>query len=186
MFNKPILQNIIMLTIEEFNSLGYDKIQTWSVKMVVYEGLGVWFFGLAGSGKTYASNTIAKTKKKPFIVDGDNVRSKISIDLEYTLNDRLVQINRLYGIGILAIENDCFPIISSVYMTDNVQKLCKNSKIKVIRIDREQTQLNKYRAIYENEINVVGKDIAQPDLDTVTILNDGSGNFLKLVKRHAE
>ena len=119
-------------------------------------------------------------------MDGDNVRSKISSDLEYTLNDRLIQINRLYGIGTLAIENDCFPIISSVYMADDLQPLCTNSKIEVIRTEREKAQLNKYRTIYENEINVVCKDIVQPNLDTVSILNDGNSNFIKLVKHHVE
>lgn len=146
------------------------------------EIFGIWFYGLAGAGKTFASNTVAKIKQSPFIVDGDNVRSKISTDLGYSLDDRLIQIHRLFGIGVLAIENQCFPIISSVYMTEIMHKLCKKSGIKVVRINRQQAQLNKCRTIYKDEINVVGKGIVQPSLETVAIFNDGTKHFSALVK----
>ena len=49
---------------------------------------GLWFFGLSGSGKSYASNYINKYIAKSFIIDGDEIRSNISFDLGYCLDDK--------------------------------------------------------------------------------------------------
>jgi adenylylsulfate kinase-like enzyme len=44
---------------------------------------GLWLFGQSGCGKTYLSKKISKNIKKPFIIDGDEVRKLISFDLGY-------------------------------------------------------------------------------------------------------
>ena len=49
---------------------------------------GLWFVGLAGVGKTYASNYFIKKIKNSVKVDGDEVRKYISFDLGYGIEDR--------------------------------------------------------------------------------------------------
>ena len=48
---------------------------------------GLWFYGLSGSGKTYASKYLKKLINNSFIIDGDEIRKNISFDLNYTLID---------------------------------------------------------------------------------------------------
>lgn len=140
---------------------------------------GIWLYGLAGSGKTYASSIIANHKANAFIIDGDNVREKISTDLGYKREDRLTQIERLLGIGKLALDNDCFPIISSVYMSEDIYRRCIECEIKVLRIDREKEQIMQHREFYKNEINVVGQDLELPLINTDVMRNNGDESFTK-------
>ena len=60
---------------------------------------GVWFFGLAGSGKTFASNILRKKFHNSFIIDGQEVRKHISFDLGYSFLDREIQLERLFGLS---------------------------------------------------------------------------------------
>ena len=140
---------------------------------------GIWLYGLAGSGKSYGSNVISNSVSNSFIIDGDNVRAKISTDLGYTVEDRLIQIQRIYGIAMLAMDNDQFPIISSVYMTENLAEKCQEVAIKVIRIERDKDELKKIRKIYTVDDNVVGKDIDLQKVDTLVINNFGDQSFAK-------
>ena len=89
---------------------------------------GIWLYGLAGSGKTFASSFLKKKKKNSFIIDGDRVRETLSKDLNYDLKNRIIQINRLYNVAILVLDNGYFPIISSVYMNNNIIKKLKKKK----------------------------------------------------------
>ena len=57
---------------------------------------GIWFYGLSGSGKTYASKLILKENKNSFLIDGDDVRKFLSQDLNYSLQDRKIQIRRIF------------------------------------------------------------------------------------------
>lgn len=140
---------------------------------------GVWLYGLAGSGKSYGSNIISNSISNSFIIDGDNVRAKISTDLGYTVQDRLIQIQRIYGIAMLAMDNDQFPIISSVYMTANLAEKCQRIGIKVIHIERDKGARQKIRKIYSADKNVVGKDIDLEKVDTLVIKNFGDQSFAK-------
>jgi len=160
--------------------------ENWDSVMSTDNINGIWFFGLAGSGKSYASKLIMECTENAFIVDGDNVRLKISTDLGYTVQDRLIQINRLLGIGELVIENKYFPIISSVYMTEDVRKRCEAAHIKVVKIIRETAQILEHRKIYETEENVVGKDIKEHEIQCDNIFNRGDERFVKQVKKYVE
>jgi adenylylsulfate kinase-like enzyme len=95
---------------------------------------GLWFFGLSGSGKTYISKKIAKKSKNSFLIDGDVVRSLISFDLGYSLNDRIKQNKRVLGLAKIAILNNQFPIISSVYLDPTISKEIKKNKINIVNI----------------------------------------------------
>ena len=76
-----------------------------------YKLKGIWFYGLAGCGKSFASKCIKNLINKSIIIDGDDVRKNISFDLGYDLKSRKIQIRRLLGIGKIiknAHSNSCF------------------------------------------------------------------------------
>ena len=139
----------------------------------------LWFIGLSGVGKSFASEYLKKKIKNSIKVDGDVIRKFISYDLDYTLLDRKEQIRRVMGIGKFLINSNLFPIISTVYMNKKTVDECKKNKIKVIEIKRNFKQL-KNKPLYKKNIkNVVGKDIVFPNIKTKTIENSGCKNFYK-------
>jgi len=138
---------------------------------------GLWFYGLAGSGKTFASSHVCSLFDHSFVIDGDVVRKFVSKDLAYSAADRATQITRIFGIGKIAIENQMFPIMSSVSMSDDLVLKCVNDGITVIQIKRPFEQLQKVRDLYRVEKNVVGLDLPLADLNTPTLENDGTRNF---------
>ncbi len=144
---------------------------------------GLWFYGLAGSGKTLASNYVRELCDACFIVDGDQVRQFVSQDLKYDLHSRAIQIQRILGISQIAIVNGLFPIASSVYMDDIVFGRCKANGILLFRIERNFEEVQAARSIYANSKDVIGKDLIQPDLPTHSIQNDGTLGFRELVHK---
>lgn len=147
---------------------------------------GFWFYGLSGSGKTYATQFLAKKIEHSFLIDGDMVRQFVSADLSYSEKDRTTQINRLFGIGLLALENNYFPLISSVFMTHETLLNCHKKNILVMEIRRDVSQLKKVRSLYAGCKNVVGVDIKRPDLNTLHLDNDGTPNFNQKLLQYAK
>ena len=147
---------------------------------------GLWFYGLSGSGKSYASSLVCAQFPNAFLIDGDDVRRHVSTDLGYTHKERLIQINRLLGIGLIALKNNYFPIISSVTMTEELLSQCKSHSIHVLRIERKINQLETVRNLYKNQKNVVGVDIPLATLDTNSIENDGTENFIAELKKYVK
>jgi hypothetical protein len=145
---------------------------------------GIWFFGLAGSGKTFASAVVEKIIKHSFLIDGDKVRQYVSFDLGYTLADRAVQLDRLIGLSKIVLNNNFFPVCTSVFMTQKIFNECKKEKIEVVKIERSYDEIKKLRKIYETGINVVGKDLHQENFNTPILFNDGTKNFENLVEKH--
>lgn len=146
---------------------------------------GVWFYGLAGSGKTFASDVVATMFDNSFIIDGDVIRKLISYDLSYTLEDRNIQLQRMVGLAELVIKNAQFPILSTVSMNSVVFEQCKVLGLEVVEILRPYDQIFLAREIlYKDRKNVVGKDIVQENLNTKRIFNDGSNEFKKLILKH--
>ena len=97
--------------------------------MKINKKKGIWFFGLSGSGKTYASKIIKKIKKNSITIDGDDVRKFLSFDLGYSISDRKVQIRRILGLAKISLKSNLFPIISTVYMDKHVAKQLKKNNI---------------------------------------------------------
>lgn len=143
---------------------------------------GVWFFGLAGAGKSFASQIGAEYLKNAFIIDGDDVRALVSFDLGYSLSDREIQIKRVFGIAHIAIKNMQTPIISTVTMSDEIYESCNQLGIKIAQIIRPVDQILKVRNIYETERNVVGQDIEQKDFNVPKLYNNGDKKFEGLIK----
>jgi|TARA_E500000178_G_scaffold356176_1_gene432183 hypothetical protein len=144
---------------------------------------GLWFVGLAGVGKTYASNYFIKKIKNSIKVDGDEVRKYISFDLGYGIEDRKKQIQRVLGIGIICIKSKKIPILSTVFMNNETIFKAKKNKIKIIKIERDMNYLKKIRKIYKSGKNVVSKDIYYPNMKVDKVLNEGNSKFILDLKK---
>lgn len=140
---------------------------------------GIWFYGLSGSGKTYASKVILKKNKNSFLIDGDDVRKFLSQDLNYSLQDRKIQIRRIFGIARIALKSNLFPIISTVYMDKHIAKNLRKNKIHLVKIIRDLKKIMKTHKTYKNKRNVVGKDIRLDQIKSTNIFNSGDKIFCK-------
>jgi adenylylsulfate kinase-like enzyme len=138
------------------------------IKKIKYKGL--WFYGLSGSGKTYISKKISKKIKNSFLIDGDVVRSLVSFDLGYSLKDRIKQNKRVLGLAKIAILNNQFPIISSVYLDPTISKEIKRNKINIINLIRKKNANINKKLIKKK--NVVGRFINQPKINCEVLENN--------------
>ena len=145
---------------------------------------GIWFFGLSGSGKTFASKFIGRHKKNSIIIDGDFVRKYISFDLGYSKQERDKQIKRVYGIAKIAIKSKLFPIISVLWMNNEVAKIAKRNGIKIVKIERDLTKIYKTHKTYKNKKNVVSVDIHYPiiKIKLKKIFNTGNKKFYSVLR----
>jgi len=77
-------------------------------------GYVIWFTGHSGSGKTTIAKKLAKElekRNKPFmLLDGDEVRKTLSVDLGYTKWDRNKHITRVACVCYLASANNVLSI----------------------------------------------------------------------------
>ena len=144
---------------------------------------GIWFFGLSGSGKTFATKFIKKFIKNNFIIDGDQVRKYISFDLGYSKKDREKQIRRIYGISKLSLESKLFPIISTVYMNSTIANKAKKDGIEIVKIERNMKKIFKTHKTYKNKKNVVSLDIKYPKIESKKIFNSQNKIFLSYLRK---
>lgn len=147
---------------------------------------GIWFFGLAGAGKTFASRICLNSIDQAFVIDGDDVRKLISFDLGYSLSDRETQIKRVLGLALIAIKNGQVPIVSTVTMSKEVYKQCCDLGFEMAHIVRPMDQLRTVRDLYQNEKNVVGLDILHEDFDIPKLYNNGDHAFEGKIKAFVE
>ena len=147
---------------------------------------GIWFFGLAGVGKTFATQICRKLINHSFLIDGDDVRKFISFDLGYSESDREIQVKRVLGFAEIAIKNDQVPVVSTVTMSKEVFQRCNQLSFEIAHIIRPMEQLIEVRDIYKTERNVVGIDIQQKFFDIQQIYNSGDKSFEGAIKRLVE
>ena len=158
------------------------RIEKFKMADTTKRSKGIWFYGLSGSGKSFASSICKKFIPNAFVVDGDDVRKYISMDLSYSESDRKVQIKRTLGISKIVIKNNMFPIISTVTMQSDLLIECNKLQIEVVLLNRPMDQIHQVREIYKNESNVVGKDIVLEKFNIRTLTNDGTNKFDKLLR----
>ena len=135
---------------------------------------GIWLFGLSGSGKTYLSKKISKQIKNKFIIDGDQIRSHISFDLGYNIEDRKIQNKRVLGLAKIVIKNGYYPIISSVYLDPSIVKSINKNRIRIVKIEGPKFRINKKT---KNKKNIVGVSIKQPKIDCEVFKNSLNKTF---------
>ena len=122
---------------------------------------GFWFYGLSGSGKTYASKYLKKKIKNTFLIDGDEIRAINNNDLGHSIDHRKKQLLRLFNHSKLVIKQGYFPIISSVYVDKNIHQKLKKMKMELIKIIRSTSKVNTKLI---NKKNVIGYDLKLPYL----------------------
>ena len=145
---------------------------------------GIWFYGLSGSGKSYASKLIHKKMKKSIVIDGDEVRKNISFDLMYSKKDRNIQLMRMLGIGKIAIKSNVYPLISTVWMNAKILNNANKIGIKVIKIETNFKKLIKTHKTYKEKKDVVGIDIKyEKNLNSLTIKNNKDNKFWNILKK---
>ncbi len=141
---------------------------------------GIWFYGLSGVGKSFASDYInKKIIIKSIIIDGDLVRKFISTDLNYSIKDRETQITRIFGFTKISLLSNIFPIISTVYMNNLILEKASSEKILVVKINRVSNQAKKNNKVYNEKKNVLGVDLKYELLETKEIFNTGDEKFCK-------
>ena len=145
---------------------------------------GIWFYGLSGSGKSYASILINKKIKNSIVIDGDEVRKNISFDLKYSKKDRNIQLKRMLGIGKIAINSRIFPLISTVWMNSTIIKSAKKIGIKVIKVETNFNKLIETHKTYKKKKDVVGINIKyEKNLKSSTIQNNKDNKFWNILKK---
>lgn len=95
-------------------------------KLNGHKGIVLWMFGLSGSGKT----TIARALENELyskgihtkLLDGDNLRSGITNNLTFSLEDRVENIRRASEVSKLFMENGSVVICSLVSPTKDIRK----------------------------------------------------------------
>ena len=89
----------------------------------------VWFSGLHGSGKTTIANALAEKLRKEgislVILDGDNVRKRISADLGFSLEDRNKHITRVANISEIISSNNVLNIACVASPTEKIREYAK-------------------------------------------------------------
>ena len=93
------------------------------------ERKGVWFYGLSGTGRIYASMIAAETIQKSFVIDGDDVHKYVSTDLGYTA---LAKVDQVLGLSKISMNDECFPIISTVTMKAPTFEESKSLNIEIV------------------------------------------------------
>ncbi len=89
----------------------------------------IWFTGLSGSGKTTLASTL---EKKLFdlnyfcqILDGDNVRSGINKNLQFTDEDRIENIRRIAEVSKLFMNCGIILLCAFISPTNNIRQMAK-------------------------------------------------------------
>ena len=99
--------------------------------------------------KHKAALYLKKYIKNSVILDGDVIRKKISFDLGYTVQDRKIQIRRIFGIISLLLKDKIFPITCTVYLDQQMKKKLTDQKILVIQIFRNLELIKNEKNIFE-------------------------------------
>ena len=91
------------------------------------KGVTIWMTGLSGSGKSTIAKRIEKKlfdrKKLAYILDGDNIRHGLNIDLGFSKHDRLENLRRIGEVAKLFTDLGAITIVSfiSPYIIDRTR-----------------------------------------------------------------
>jgi adenylylsulfate kinase len=90
----------------------------------------IWFTGLSGSGKTTLATALERVLfNKGFItqiLDGDNIRSGININLGFSPEDRIENIRRIAEISKLLVNSGVISICSFISPTEEIRELVRD------------------------------------------------------------
>ena len=94
------------------------------------KGGTIWFTGLHGSGKTTIANGLAEKLRKKgvcvVVIDGDEVRKRVSSELGYSKEDRDKHITRVAGICEIISKSGVLNIACVASPTKSVREYAKS------------------------------------------------------------
>jgi bifunctional enzyme CysN/CysC len=97
-------------------SLSIDRIAR--ERLSGHKGKVIWFTGLSGSGKSTLANAIEvelyKMGSRTYILDGDNVRQGLNIDLGFSDADRVENIRRVIEVAKLMLDAGIIVIVAFI------------------------------------------------------------------------
>tara|TARA_B100001175_G_C19321554_1_gene548018 strand:- start:19 stop:543 length:525 start_codon:yes stop_codon:yes gene_type:complete len=147
----------------------------------------IWLTGMSGSGKTTLSNILIKKfrkKKINFIsVDGDVIRDLFNNDLNHTLKNRLIQIQRIKKITKFLDLQKQNVIVSALYSNSKIlqdnKKIFKNYFEVYLKVPMsvliKRDIKNLYKPALKKKIkNVVGVDIVWNEPKNSNLIIDQS------------
>jgi len=83
-----------------------------------YRPLLLWFTGLSGSGKSTLANSVEEylfeKNYNTYILDGDNIRSGLNSDLNFSDNSRKENIRRISEVGKLFVDASVITLTSFI------------------------------------------------------------------------
>ncbi len=82
------------------------------------KGLGIWFTGLSGAGKTTLANEVARSLRvldmRVCVLDGDEVRRNLCSDLGFSRKDRDENVARLGYVAGLLVEQGVVVLVAAI------------------------------------------------------------------------
>ena len=149
----------------------------------------IWIIGLSGAGKTTLANTIikkiSKYKSNVVLLDGDIIRDVFGNDLSHSIDDRLINAQRINRLCKM-LDDQNIHVVCSILSLFPESRLWNRKKIAnyyEVYIEAPIDQLKKrdYKGLYgkfsDNKIkNVAGMDIEfiPPDSPDLIIKNNGA------------
>lgn len=89
----------------------------------------IWFTGLPGSGKTTLAialrNYLVKRKCTCVFLDGDDLRSGLCSDLNFSQKDRLENIRRIAEIAAIILKQNDYVIVATISPNNSIRNLAK-------------------------------------------------------------
>jgi adenylylsulfate kinase len=99
-------------------------------RLLNQKGKVYWFTGLSGSGKSTVALAFERALfERGFltkILDGDNIRSGINSDLNFSLEDRTENIRRISEVSKLFLDSGIIVLCSFVSPTNRIRNLAKD------------------------------------------------------------
>jgi len=114
---------------ENIHPYKYKITSKYKWDMFGQKSLVLWFTGLSGSGKSTIANLIqyelVKRKVQVQVLDGDNVRSGLNVDLGFSKKDRTENIRRVSEVAKLFADSGVLTICSFISPTIEIRKMAK-------------------------------------------------------------
>ena len=81
-------------------------------------GCAIWLTGLSGSGKSTIAHALAArlhaNGRLAYVLDGDNVRSGLNVDLGFSLEDRVENVRRVGHVAALFVDAGVIVIVAFI------------------------------------------------------------------------
>ena len=99
-------------------------------KLLGQRGVMLWFTGLSGSGKSTVAIALERALQDRGllcrILDGDNIRSGINANLDFSAEDRRENIRRIAEVGKLFVDTGIITIAAFISPTEEIRQMAEH------------------------------------------------------------